>query len=259
MEQKAKQYTLISVGVAALIFSLAAWAFVDAYSKSIEPNSFRSFSVSGEGKVIAVPDVAKFTFSVVTQGGKNLGELQKKNIDSMNEVIAYVKEQGVAEKDIKTQTFNVEPRYQYYSCKDGGVCPPAEIVGYTVTQGVEVKVRDFEKAGDILSGVVSHGANTVSGLTFTIDDPSTVMAKAREQAIEKAREKAKQIASVGGFSVGKLLSIDESGYQPMYDNYLRNAKVMNVTMESTGAAASPTIQAGSQDVTVNISLRYEIK
>ena len=259
MEQKAKQYTLVSVGVAALIFSLAAWAFVDAYSKSVEPNSFRSFSVSGEGKVVAVPDIAKFTFSVVTQGGKNLGELQKKNVDAMNEAIQYVKEQGVADKDVKTENFNVEPRYQYYGCNNGGVCPPAEIVGYTVTQTVGVKVRDFEKAGDILSGVVSHGANNVSGLQFTIDDPSSVIAKAREEAITKAKEKAKQIAKAGGFSVGKLLGIDEGGYQPMYDNYLRNAKMMNLTAESAGGAPAPTIQPGSQDVTVTISLRYEIK
>lgn len=257
MEQKAKQYALIGVGVAALIFSLAAWAYVDAYSKSIQPSSFRSFSVSGEGKVISVPDVAKFTFSVITQGGKNLGELQKKNIGLMNEAIVYVKDQGVLEKDVKTESFNVEPRYQYYACREGA-CPPAEIVGYTVTQTVGVKVRDFEKAGDILSGVVTHGANNVSGLQFTIDDPSMVMAKAREQAIQKAKEKASQIADAGGFSLGRLLGISEGGYQPVYDNYLRNAKVMNMSESGLGGAA-PSIEAGSQDVIVNISLQYEIK
>ncbi|TSC52032.1 MAG: hypothetical protein LiPW41_580 [Parcubacteria group bacterium LiPW_41] len=258
MEQKAKQYALIGVGVAALIFSLAAWAYIDAYSKSIQPSSFRSFSVSGEGKVISVPDVAKFTFSVITQGGKNLGELQKKNVGLMNEAIAYVKDQGVAEKDIKTEGFNVEPRYQYYACREGA-CPPAEIVGYTVSQTVGVKVRDFDKAGDILSGVVSHGANNVSGLQFTIDDPSIVMAKAREQAIQKAKEKAEQIADAGGFSLGRLLGISEGGYQPMYDNYLRNAKVMNMSESSAGGAPAPSIEAGSQDVSVSISLQYEIK
>jgi len=257
MEQKAKQYAIIGVGVAALILSFAAWAYVDAYSKSIQPNSFRSFSVSGEGKVISVPDVAKFTFSVITQGGKNLGELQKKNVGLMNEAIAYVKEQGVLEKDVKTESFSVEPRYQYYACRDGA-CPPSEIVGYTVTQTVGVKVRDFEKAGDILSGVVTNGANNVSGLQFTIDDPSTVMAKAREQAIQKAKEKANQIADAGGFSIGRLLGISEGGYQPMYDNYLRNAKVVNMS-ESAGSAPMPSIEAGSQDVIVSVSLQYEIK
>ncbi len=253
-----KQYTLMSVGVAALILSIASWSYANTYSKTIEPGSFRSFSVSGEGKVVAVPDVAKFSFSVITQGGKNLGDLQKQNIEKMNKAITYIKDQGVADKDIKTESFNVDPRYQYYGCKDGGSCPPAEIVGYTVTQSVGVKVRDFEKAGDILSGVVQNGANNVSGLQFTIDDPSSVMAKAREQAIEKAKEKAEQIADAGGFSVGRLLGISEGGYQPVYDSYLRNAKV-SMAESLGGGAPAPSIEAGSQDVVVNISLQYEIK
>lgn len=253
-----KQYTLMSVGVAALILSIASWSYANTYSKTIEPGSFRSFSVSGEGKVVAVPDVAKFSFSVITQGGKNLGDLQKQNIEKMNKAITYIKDQGVADKDIKTESFNVNPRYQYYGCKDGGSCPPAEIVGYTVTQSVGVKVRDFEKAGDILSGVVQNGANNVSGLQFTIDDPSSVMAKAREQAIEKAKEKAEQIADAGGFSVGRLLGISEGGYQPVYDSYLRNAKV-SMQESAIGGAPAPSIEAGSQDVVVNISLQYEIK
>ncbi|RJQ27739.1 DUF541 domain-containing protein [Candidatus Parcubacteria bacterium] len=258
MENKMKQYTLMSVGVAALILSIASWSYANTYSKTIEPGSFRSFSVSGEGKVVAVPDVAKFSFSVITQGGKNLGDLQKQNIEKMNKAITYIKDQGVADKDIKTESFNVDPRYQYYGCKDGGSCPPAEIVGYTVTQSVGVKVRDFEKAGDILSGVVQNGANNVSGLQFTIDDPSSVMAKAREQAIEKAKEKAEQIADAGGFSVGRLLGISEGGYQPVYDSYLRNAKV-SMAESLGGGAPAPSIEAGSQDVVVNISLQYEIK
>lgn len=258
MEQKAKQYAFIGVGLAALIFSLAAWAYVDAYSKSIQPSSFRSFSVSGEGKVVSVPDVAKFTFSVITEGGKNLGELQKKNVAMMNEAIKYVKDQGVKEKDIKTEGFNVEPRYQYYGCREGA-CPPAEIVGYTVRQTVGVKVRDFDKAGDILSGVVSHGANNVSDLQFTIDDPSIVMAKAREQAIQKAKEKAEQIADAGGFSLGRLLGVSEVGHQPMYDNYFRNAKVMSMNESSASVTSAPSIEIGSQDISVSISLQYEIK
>lgn len=259
MEQKAKQYAFIGAGLAALIFSVAAWNFASSYSQSIEPSSFRSFSVSGEGKVVAVPDVAKFTFSVITQGGKNLGDLQKQNIEKMNTAIEYVKGQNIDEKDIKTQAFNVEPRYQYYGCENGA-CPPAEIVGYTVTQSVEVKVRDFEKAGDILAGVVTKGANNVSSLQFTIDDPTNVQNKARAEAIQKAMEKAKSIASAGNFSVGRLLGIDENSYQPYYSNDVRmmSSKALGAgAMEA--AVPSAVIQPGSQDVTVNVTLRYEIK
>lgn len=261
MEQKIKNYVGWATIFALVVVSVSAWIYAGSFAKQTDPASMRTFSVSGDGKVISVPDVATFTFSVITEGGKNLGELQKQNVEKVNKAIAFIKDNDVDEKDIKTEQYNVEPRYQYSNCSiyGGSVCPPAQIVGYTVRQSVLVKVRDFEKAGDIISGVVEKGANSVSQLQFTIDDPTKVLANARKQAIEKAKEKAEQIADAGGFSVGKLISIDEGGYYPtMY----RNAKVTSETAYGMGGAdmsPSPAIEPGSQEVTVTVNLRYEIK
>ncbi len=103
MSEKIKNYLGLA-GVAALVaFALSAVAFVSTYSRSIEPSSFRSFSVSGEGEVVAVPDVAQFTFSVITQGGTDIPALQKENTNTANAIIDFLKENGVEEKDIKTQ------------------------------------------------------------------------------------------------------------------------------------------------------------
>ncbi len=251
-----------AVVFALVVVSVSAWIYAGSYAKQIDPASLRTFSVSGDGKVVTVPDVATFTFSVITEGGKNLGDLQKQNVEKVNKAIAFVKDNGVEEKDIKTEQYNVEPRYQYSNCGvyGGTVCPPPQIVGYTVRQSVLVKVRDFAKAGDIISGVVNEGANSVSQLQFTIDDPTKVLADARAQAIEKAKEKAEQIAEAAGFSVGRLISIDEGGYYPtpMY----RNMKVMNATegygMGGAGDVAA-SIEPGSEDVSVSVTLRYEIR
>ena len=131
------------------------------------------------------------------------------------------------------------------------------IVGYTVTQNLDVKVRDFSKIGDILSGVVSNGANSVSSLNFTIDDPTSVQAEARAQAIQKAEAQAQEIASEAGFSVGRLLSINASNntVQPMYDY----AKTMSVGSAGGAAVPAPTIEPGSNEVNVSVTLQYEIK
>lgn len=254
-EQKIKSYFWVVVTVAVLVVAYAAWSYARTYSQSVEPSSFRSFAVSAEGKVVAIPDVAAFSFSVVTEGGKDIGALQKKNTELANGAIAFVKDEGVAAKDIKTQTYRLEPRYQYYACKTGA-CPPPEIVGYTITQSVAVKVRDFAKIGGLLSGVLENGANAVSDFQFTVDDPTAVQQEARAEAIAKAKVKAEEIADAAGFSVGRLLSIDEGGgYQPMY----------SMAAESLGrgggpsAVPTPTIEPGSQEVTVNVTLRYEIR
>ncbi len=261
MTPKTKNYLGVAIIISILIVSFSSWSFVRSYSRSIEPSSFRSFSVSGEGEVVVVPDVAEFSFSVITEGGTDIANLQEKNTKEANAGINFVKSQGVDAKDIKTQNYNLNPRYQYYSCPRpfGGEvepCPPPEIVGYTITQSILVKIRDFTKIGDVLGGVVSAGANSVSQLSFTIDDPEEVKAQAREEAIEQAQEKAKSIAKTAGFNLGRLLSIRESGGFPQQVLY----RAESLDYGIGGAVQSaPAIEPGSEDVTVNVTLTYEIR
>lgn len=255
MSNRIKNYLGVAAIIAMFMLAFAAWNYADSYSKSIQPSSFRSFSVSGEGKITTIPDVAQFTFSVITQGGKEIGKLQGENTEKVNKAIEFVKSNGVEAKDIKTQNYNLEPRYQYYSCpKEGGPCPPPDIVGYTVTQTVLVKIRNFDKIGDILSGVIKNGANEVSQLSFTIDDPTKLEDQARAEAIEKAKEKAKSVAKAGGFRIGRLLSIEEGGYYP------KAMPLYGLRTETVSAGApAPTIEPGSQEVTINVTLKYEIQ
>ena len=206
-----------------LAVSYAAISYVNTYSKSIEPSSFRSFSVQGEGKVVAIPDVARFTLSVITQGGTDIATLQAQNTTKVNSAIEFIKSKGVEAKDIKTEHFGLNPRYQTYSCPRQFVassevkpCPPPDVVGYTVEQVVSVKVRDFAKIGEVLSGVIGRGANSVSQLSFTIDDETTLENEARAKAIAQAKEKAEAVARAGGFKLGHILSIQEGGVFPVY-------------------------------------------
>jgi uncharacterized protein len=279
MNQKLKNVLNGAIIVGVLVFAYAAFSYVTYYGKSIQPSSFRSLSAVGEGKIVAIPDVAVFTFSVVTEGDKDVASLQTKNTDKVNQAIEFVKSSGVDAKDIKTQGYNLSPRYQYSKCRDvspinlpneadsstssaypeiSKVCPPAEIVGYTITQTVQVKVHDFVKVGDILSGVVSRGVNNVSQLFFQIDDPSAVQEQAREQAIQKAKARAKRVADAAGFKLGRLLSIDE-GYTPynVYNSKF-DSSVAGSAQISENAAPMPTIEPGSQEITVDVTLRYEI-
>lgn len=257
MNNKIKNYLGVAIIIVLLILAYTAVSYVKTYSQSIQPSSFRSFSVSAEGKVVAVPDVAQFSFGVKTEGGLNIADLQTENTKKVNEAINFVKSNGVDSKDIKTANYSLDPRYQYYSCpKSGGACPPPEIVGYTVSQTVLVKIRDFKKIGDILAGVVKNGANEVSSLSFTIDDQTLVQDQARNEAIAKAKVRAQAVAKAGGFHLGRLLSIEENT-TPIYYGY----ETMKAAGIGGGAVSAPTpaIEAGSQEVTVTMILRYEIE
>ncbi len=258
-----------TLGVALIACALAGTVGLvrmsSAYSRSIDPATARSFTVTGESKVVVVPDVAQFTFGVTTQGGRDLAVLQKENTQKVNEAIAFVKSKKVDAKDITTSQYQVEPRYQYSSCASG-VCPPPQIVGYTVVQRVIVKVRDFAAASDILAGVVERGANDVSQLTFTVDDLESIRNTARITAIAKAREKATAIAKAGDVRIGKLISIDEGTAPAAYPEmgYGAGARAESFVYDTAMSAKAvnapaPAIEAGSQEVQVFVTLRYSIR
>lgn len=249
------------LGVALILTLLgvmgAVTQYIGVYEKSVDPASFRSFSVLGDGKAVGIPDIAQFSFTVITNGGKNIGSLQQDNTNKMNAAIAFLKSKGIDTKDIKTQSYDVQPRYQYYNCsKDTGVCPPAEIVGYSITQTALVKIRDFAKIGDTLSGVVDKGANSVSGLSFTIDDPTAVQNDARAEAIGKAHAKAESLARAGGFALGRLISIEEGN---MYQPPIYAMESAKYGMGGGVASSAPSIEPGSQEVNVSVVLKYEIR
>lgn len=257
------------IGMLAIaVVAYSGLIYARAYSDSIQPSSFRSFAVNGEGKVTTTPDIARFTFGVITQGGKDVAGAQKQNTEKMNALIAFIKSQGVDARDIKTENFSVDPRYQYYDCSSrlyspvssigAQPCPPPDIVGYTVNQTASVKIRDFAKIGDVMGPLSQKGANSVSQLSFTLDDPAKAESEARAKAIKQAQEKADAVAKSGNFTIGKLLSIDENGTPTPYYGYGIGGDG-SMTKSLAAAPVAPTIEPGSKDIKITVSLRYEIR
>ncbi len=247
-----------------LIGTLAVGSYVlfqvaNVYDRSSEPTNFRSFTVSGDGKASGTPDVAEFSFQVITEGGTDVAKLQSDNATKMNKAIEFIKKQGVVAADIKTEQYSINPRYQTVACDygSGKVCPPAEIAGYTVQQGASIKVRDFKLISSLLSGVVQNGANSVSQINFIIDNPTATENLARAEAFKKAKEKAEGMAKAGGFRIGRLLDISEWTSYPTY--YGRGVGGGMMDMAKAEAAVAPTIEAGSQEVNITVSLKYEIE
>lgn len=250
MNTKIKNILGVSLSTGALVLAFSSLILANAFLKSKEPA--RTFTVSAEGEVVAIPDIAEFTFSVITEGGENLPVLQEENSSKSNQVNAYLKQQGIEADDIKTTSYNISPRYQTFPCaREAIVCPPSEIVGYTIAHSVKVKVRNLSRVGELLSGVITAGANSSSGLTFSIDDIEKVQSQARDIALQKAKEKAKNIASSAGVRLGKIVSIQESFQVPFLTR--------EFAQKLTEPAAAPVIEPGAQEVKVSITLLYEIR
>ena len=248
----------LSKSIKALAFLLiAVAAIMAAYQYKISVTSTypsKTFSVDGTGEIDAVPDLATFTVTVLTDGGKNVAEVQAANTEKMNSVTAFLKEQGVDKKDLKTAQYNLAPRYSYAPCVAGS-CPAPSISGYSLTQTLEVKVRQSDTLGDLLTGVVTNGANTVSEVRFVVDDDSAVKNEAREEAIAEAKKKAVATAKAAGFRLGKLVTLYESSNPtPMYDYGMGGDM-----MKSERANVAPSVEPGTQTSKVQVTLTYEIK
>jgi uncharacterized protein len=215
-------------------------------------------SVGGYGEVAAVPDATSFSYAVV-ETGKTVAEAQTKATDKSNAIIAYLKDSGIEDKDIKTENYSINPQYEFQrQVCSGGICPPGRqvISGYEVNQTVYVKVRDNAKAGDILTAIGSKGASNVSGLSFTIDldRQEELQAEARAIAIAQAREKAEVMAKALGVRLGDIASFNEGGSQPfpMYEMKAVDGR------GSANQAVAPILPTGENKVISNVTVTFEI-
>ena len=205
-----------------------------------------SIVVSETGEVYAKPDLAVISFTVVKEA-KTVTDAMDENSATMNNVIRTVKEQGIEDKDVKTTSFNINPRYEYSE----GTYGRRTLVGYEVVQKLEVKIRDLRKIGTIIEKATSSGANEISDLQMTIDNQDELKKQAREQAIAQAKVKAIELSSQLGVKLGKLVSFNESFYVPQYDAGIYMEK-------AAGGGEVPDIQTGENKISVSITITYEI-
>jgi len=208
----------------------------------------RTVTVSAEGKVYAKPDVALISLSVVAKG-KTVKEVTTDGNAKMNTVIDAVKELGVEAKDITSTEYNLYPDYFYPENQ------PAKLTGYHLDQTIQVKIRKLDQVEDVLDAGIAAGANQVGQLSFDIDDPTKIKKEARQKAFDAAKEKAKEMADAAGVSLGRVVTFSEGeGYQPpVFANYAMEAKSM------AGAVPSPTIEPGSKEMNLTVSVTYEIE
>jgi uncharacterized protein YggE len=217
-----------------------------------------TITVNGTAERLATPDLATFSFGAEATA-ESVAAAQKVVTDRVNKALDIIRAAGVEEKDIKTVGYNINPHYEY----NQGVCTPYNcppgrqtLVGYDVSQMIEVKVRDTSKAGEILGKLGGAEVTNLSGLSFTIDDEEKILAEARAEAIKDAREKAKVLAKDLGVRLGDVVSFNDNDYYPMPYYGGMYGKEMDVAMPEN---AAPRVPTGENTITSNVSITYKIR
>jgi uncharacterized protein YggE len=203
-----------------------------------------TFNVTGEGKVNVIPDVA-FITAGVSSSGSSVKLAQDQINTVINKVSAALKDLGIDSKDIQTANYSIYPEYDY---REGA----QKIKGYSASTNLSIKVRDIDKTSQVIDKAAANGANQIGGISFDIDDKKKLEQEAREKAVAKAKEKAESAAKAVGFKLGRIVNYSEgpSGFLPLVN---RAFGVTEVTSDKT-----TQIETGSVDITINVTLSYEI-
>jgi uncharacterized protein YggE len=204
-------------------------------------------SVAGEGQSAVAPDMAVLNLSVVKQA-KTAREALDDNNKAMNDVLGALKKAGIAERDLQTSGFSVQPQYRYPQSNDGQPQQP-ELIGYQVSNSLTVRVRDLSKLGAIIDQSVTLGVNQGGDIQFTNDKPQGAMQEARKSAVANAIEKAKTLAEAAGVKLGRVIEISEDVPRPQPIPVLRSA------MMKESSDSSVPVQGGetSYNITVNVT------
>lgn len=161
----------------------------------------RSVNVSGRGEVTATPDRARISMQVETTK-PDLRAAQDQVSRIVRDYLAQVKALGIADADISTAGLSIQPQYDY-SAKGG-----RKFIGYQLTRGIEIVVRDLDKIGDVLLKATSAGINNVSDPQLESSKAEALTRDALAKAADDARAKAKVLADALGVKLGAVHTLN---------------------------------------------------
>lgn len=214
---------------------------------SVNVNNQQGIWVTGEGSVPVTPDIANLVLGVDAQSAK-VTDAQSQAADAMNKVIAALTSNGVDQKDIATQNYNISQMTKYDNNTG-----QTTVTGYEVSNTAAVTVRTIANVGTIIDAVTAAAGDLtrVNSVTFSVDKPDQYNAQARSLAMADAKAKAQQLASLAGVALGT----------PTY--IIENAGVTPITY-ATGALsmapqATTPINPGQTQISVSVQVAYAIQ
>lgn len=218
----------------------------------VSPALAGTIAIDGHGEVTAAPDTAYVTSGVTTQGETARDALDA-NSAAMADLIAALKDAGIAERDIQTAGFAVNPNYVYSDQRDeNGYNKAPKINGYEVSNSVTVRVRALDTLGSVLDRAVTVGANTVNGVSFSVADPTELYQQARKQAFADAKAKAELYAQAAGSALSDIVTIAEKQGYSAPQPYAVKA------LAEGAPRADVPVQAGELSFATDVSVTWDL-
>lgn len=218
-------------------------------------------SFDGKGEVSAAPDLATVSLTI-REDAQVAKDAQAKATAKETAVLNFLAKSGIDKKDIKTENYSSNPKYDYNTpCYSGAnmPCRPGEpkIVGYETSEMITVKVHDLTKAGDIVTGLGQVGVSEISGPNYSVENEDKLKEQARKMAIDDAKAKAETLARDLGVRLVRIVNFSENGNYPMM--YAGNAVMKDSMAVAPASAPAPELPTGENKIVSNVSITYEIR
>ncbi len=209
----------------------------------------KMITINVDGSSVIKPDVARLVLGVTSEA-ITVEEAQSKNTETMNKFLEGLKNLGIANEDIQTTNYNVNPIYNWTE-NDGRT-----LDAYEVSQQVTVKIKDTAKTSEVLSLAGSIGITNIGNLEWIVDDRDHYTDLARADALEKAKKQITILSESLGVNFVDVISYNEysDNSYPVY-----YAKTDSSMAYGLGGASTPTVSEGSEEVKLNVSITFEIK
>ena len=214
-------------------------------------------AVSGRGTVAVDPDIATLSLRVEARE-TTVSEARQVAAEAMESARAALTGAGVAEDDIVTRNFSIHPQTTFVE-RDSALGRFGEsiIIGYIVSNSVEVTIRDLDDVGTVIDQVSEAAGDEVriNSISFGLDNPALYGDTARDLAARDAHDKAELYARILGVELGPVVFLQETGgISPA------PVAVAAPAFAEAGARAfvSTQISSGDVDVTASVSAVFAI-
>lgn len=241
------RHRTIGLIAAVAVLGLGAAACTPETSVTVNDSGQTGISVTGTGSVTVVPDIGVLNIGVEVTAD-TVAAARADAADAMDAIRDSLEANGVEDRDIATQFFNIFPQYRFRDEE------APTITGFTVNNQVTIKVRDIDRLSETLDDAIDAGGDAVrvNNVSFAVDEPEQFFDEAREKAVTDARERAEQLADLAGVELGDPLSISESrggGASPFPE----------LAFADSGRGGSTPIAPGEGEITLSVSVLYAVR
>lgn len=242
------QHLLAAIVVGGLFYVGGQYVASQPQRVEQEVTANREITVAGHGKVLATPTVAQLTLGVTTGPQATAEAAMDLLARRFAAVVEAVRAEGVEKDDIKTTNLSVNPVYDF---RDG----QQALRGYEATESIEVKIRDLDKTGAVVSRATQEGVNQVGGIQFVIDDPEDLQREAEKEAIADAKKNAQALAKELGVSLGRVKAFSANdGVPPPPPLYpLASLPAADARGEDL------PVPSGTNEISAQVQITYELR